>query len=133
MLGLDSAPGFRIRYRLKLLPGHSSRMHHRTVKHASDSPTTSSKNRRAAHRISASLHFACYCATYMAKHAKTLADNNGVGDKVEVMQGYMESIELPEKVDIIISEWMGYFLLRESMLDSVLVARDKWLKPGGSL
>lgn len=28
---------------------------------------------------------------------------------------------------------MGYFLLRESMLDSVLVARDKFLKPGGAL
>jgi hypothetical protein len=27
----------------------------------------------------------------------------------------------------------GYFLLRESMLDSVLVARDKFLKPGGAL
>lgn len=50
-----------------------------------------------------------------------------------VIQGTMESVELPEKVDIIISEWMGYFLLRESMLDSVLVARDKYLKPGGSL
>lgn len=37
------------------------------------------------------------------------------------------------QVDIIISEWMGYFLLRESMLDSVLVARDRFLKPGGAL
>lgn len=36
-------------------------------------------------------------------------------------------------MDIIISEWMGYFLLRESMLDSVLHARDKFLKPGGAL
>ena len=27
----------------------------------------------------------------------------------------------------------SYFLLRESMLDSVLVARDKWMKPGGSM
>lgn len=36
-----------------------------------------------------------------------------------------------EKVDIIISEWMGYFLLYEAMLDSVLYARDKWLAPGG--
>ncbi len=26
-----------------------------------------------------------------------------------------------------------YFLLRESMLDSVLKARDKWMKPGGSM
>ena len=40
----------------------------------------------------------------------------------------MEEIVLPvEKVDIIISEWMGYFLLYESMLDSVLWARDKYL------
>ena len=40
------------------------------------------------------------------------------GSVIEVIQGTIESIELPEKVDIIISEWMGYFLLRESMLDS---------------
>lgn len=36
-----------------------------------------------------------------------------------------------DKVDIIISEWMGYFLLYESMFDSVLFARDKWLRQGG--
>ena len=45
----------------------------------------------------------------------------------------METVELPEQVDIIISEWMGYFLLRESMLDSVLFARDKFLRPGGAM
>lgn len=44
----------------------------------------------------------------------------------------MEEVTLPvEKVDIIISEWMGYFLLYESMLDCVLWARDKYLVPGG--
>jgi hypothetical protein len=32
-----------------------------------------------------------------------------------------------QKVDIIISEWMGYFLLYESMLDSVIYARDRFL------
>jgi hypothetical protein len=52
---------------------------------------------------------------------------------IEVIQGTIETVSLPEKVDIIISEWMGYFLLRESMLDSVLVARDRFLKPGGAL
>lgn len=36
-----------------------------------------------------------------------------------------------ERVDIIISEWMGYFLLYESMFDSVMYARDKWLSPDG--
>ncbi len=52
---------------------------------------------------------------------------------VEVIQGTVETVVLPEKVDIIISEWMGYFLLRESMLDSVLLARDRFLKPGGAM
>ena len=42
----------------------------------------------------------------------------------------MEELDLPFKegeVDIIISEWMGYFLLYEGMLDCVLWARDKFL------
>jgi len=44
----------------------------------------------------------------------------------------MEEVELPvEKVDIIISEWMGYFLLFEGMVSSVIHARDKYLKKGG--
>lgn len=44
------------------------------------------------------------------------------------LKGKMEEIKLPiDKVDIIISEWMGYFLLFESMLDSVLFARNKYL------
>lgn len=38
-----------------------------------------------------------------------------------------------DKVDIIISEWMGYFLLYESMLDTVIYARDRWLTPGGAI
>lgn len=44
----------------------------------------------------------------------------------------MEDIELPvAQVDIIISEWMGYFLLYEGMLDTVIWARDKYLAPNG--
>jgi len=46
----------------------------------------------------------------------------------------MEEVKLPvDQVDIIISEWMGYFLLYESMLDSVLWARDKYLAKGGKM
>lgn len=36
-------------------------------------------------------------------------------------------------VDVIVSEWMGYCLLYESMLPSVLWARDRYLAPGGSI
>ena len=36
-------------------------------------------------------------------------------------------------MDIIISEWMGYCLFYESMLNTVLYARDKWLAQGGMI
>lgn len=80
----------------------------------------------------ASKVFACEY-TDMAKHARNLVAKNGLSDVVEVIQSSVEDLQLPCKVDIIISEWMGYFLLRESMLDSVIRARDKWMKPGGSM
>ncbi|KAF9294240.1 hypothetical protein BGZ88_004188 [Linnemannia elongata] len=58
---------------------------------------------------------------------------NGLQDVITLYRGKIEEIKLPCKVDIIISEWMGYFLLYEAMLDSVLVARDRFLAPGGIL
>lgn len=51
---------------------------------------------------------------------------------ITLVKGKLEDIELPiQEFDIIISEWMGYFLLYESMLDTVLLARDKYLKKDG--
>ena len=39
---------------------------------------------------------------------------NGFSNQITIIKGKMEEIELPvKKVDIIISEWMGYFLLYE--------------------
>ena len=46
------------------------------------------------------------------------------------MRGKVEEVQLPagvEKVDVIISEWMGYCLFYESMLKTVLFARNRWL------
>ena len=70
----------------------------------------------------------------IAHQARKIIAENGYSDKITVIKGKVEEIELPSgvnKVDIIISEWMGYFLLYESMLNTVLFARDKWLRPGG--
>src|ERR1700716_2263028 len=65
--------------------------------------------------------------------AREIVAVNGMSDKITLLQGKMEEVELPfPKVDIIISEWMGYFLLYESMLDTVLYARDKWLVKDGT-
>lgn len=120
-------------------------------------------------------------------NARDIVLQNGLDDKVTLIHGKVEEVDLPvDKVDIIISEWMvsrpraekareawldqdatswiltptsrspcadraatmpqrrypysptfqtavaqGYFLLFESMLDTVLFARDKWLAEGG--
>ncbi|KAH0795938.1 Protein arginine N-methyltransferase 8 [Histomonas meleagridis] len=65
--------------------------------------------------------------------SETIIKNNHYENIITVLHGRLEEIEVPEKVDIIISEWMGYSLYFEVMLPSVLLARDKYLKPGGAL
>nr|XP_046251007.1 protein arginine N-methyltransferase 3 [Scatophagus argus]XP_046251017.1 protein arginine N-methyltransferase 3 [Scatophagus argus]XP_046251024.1 protein arginine N-methyltransferase 3 [Scatophagus argus] len=66
--------------------------------------------------------------------AMDIVRSNQLEDKITLIKGRIEDINLPvEKVDIIISEWMGYFLLFESMLDSVLYARDLYLADSGSV
>ncbi|KAJ1273470.1 hypothetical protein BS78_06G283400 [Paspalum vaginatum] len=70
-------------------------------------------------------------ASEIATQACEIVKANNLTDQVVVIHGRVEDIDLEEKVDVIISEWMGYMLLYESMLPSVLFARDKWLKPGG--
>ncbi|EMS62209.1 putative protein arginine N-methyltransferase 1 [Triticum urartu] len=68
----------------------------------------------------------------MADMAKEIVKTNGFSEVITVIKGKVEEIELPvPKVDVIISEWMGYFLLFENMLDTVLFARDKWLADDG--
>jgi protein arginine N-methyltransferase 1 len=72
-------------------------------------------------------------ASDMAPIAEQVVRDNGLQDVVTVLHGSLEDLTLPEKVDVILSEWMGYALLFEGMLSSVLIARDRWLKPGGTL
>ncbi|EDV21164.1 uncharacterized protein TRIADDRAFT_60467 [Trichoplax adhaerens] len=70
-------------------------------------------------------------ASAIAEQAKKVALANNAQDKISVINDLVENIELPEKVDVIVSEWMGYSLLFEGMLKSVIYARDKWLKEDG--
>lgn len=66
--------------------------------------------------------------------AEQIVKDNNLADVISLVKGKVEEVELPDgiqKVDIIISEWMGYCLFYESMLDTVIYARDKWLKPDG--
>lgn len=77
--------------------------------------------------------FAVECSN-IVDFARKIVEANKLSDVITIVKGKVEEIELPvEKVDIIISEWMGYCLFYESMLDTVLYARDKWLAPDGLL
>ena len=70
----------------------------------------------------------------IAYQAMDIVRENNLHEVVKVIKGDAERLSMPEgvtKVDIIISEWMGYFLLFESMLDSVIRCRDKWLAKDG--
>ncbi|CEO96118.1 hypothetical protein PBRA_004808 [Plasmodiophora brassicae] len=62
---------------------------------------------------------------------------NNVSGRVTLIHSRIEDIEEladgAPKVDIIVSEWMGYALLFESMVESVLLARDRFLRPGGHM
>ncbi|KAH0482360.1 MAG: hypothetical protein KVP17_003087 [Porospora cf. gigantea B] len=85
--------------------------------------------------------------------AKKITTANGFGD-IQLVAGKVEEHDLvfgpdgatvmkivrgsvvpaectPFQCDIIISEWMGYALMYESMLYTVLDARDRYLVPGG--
>lgn len=71
----------------------------------------------------------------MAKVCEVFVAQNNLSSKVTVIHSRVENIDqLPdgcEEVDVIISEWMGHYLLHESMFNSVIVARDRWLAKDG--
>lgn len=49
--------------------------------------------------------------------------DNNCESIVEVIYGEVESIEVPDNIDVLISEWMGHYLLHESMIESIINAR----------
>ncbi|XP_075996048.1 protein arginine N-methyltransferase 8 isoform X1 [Genypterus blacodes] len=68
----------------------------------------------------------------ISEYSERIIKSNQLDSVITIFNGKVEEVELPvEKVDIIISEWMGYCLFYESMLNTVIFARDKWLKEGG--
>ncbi|XP_014401802.1 PREDICTED: histone-arginine methyltransferase CARM1-like [Myotis brandtii] len=71
-------------------------------------------------------------ASSVAQYAEILVKNNHLSDKIIVLPGIIEEISLPEAVDVIISEPMGYMLFNERMLESYLHSK-KWLKANGKM
>lgn len=75
-------------------------------------------------------------ASSMAEVIRELADTNHFpGTTIEVVNRPLEAVgkEVPDKVDVLISEPIGTFLFNERMIETYLVARDRFLKPGGKM
>ena len=69
-------------------------------------------------------------------HARKIVSDNDLSDTITLIRGKMEDIDLSPhlplshpKIDVIVSEWMGYALLYETMLPSVISARDRYMNP----
>jgi SAM-dependent methyltransferase len=69
--------------------------------------------------------------TAIAAVARRVISANGLSDRITVIDGDLEDVRLPEKADVLVSEWMGGIGVDENMLAPLVIARDRWLRPGG--
>jgi len=75
-------------------------------------------------------------ASDIIEQARAVVAHNQLADRVQLHHSSLEALELPaplERVDFLVSEWMGYGLLYESMLPTLIHARDRFLAPGGAV
>src|SRR6185503_13625501 len=71
--------------------------------------------------------------TPMAEIAGRMIKDNGLTDRIAVIQSALGAVSLPERADVIVFEWMGAHGDDENLFQVFLEARDKWLKPGGRM
>lgn len=69
--------------------------------------------------------------TRIAEFAKELVRQNGLENKVHIIAGDASQAELPEKADILVSEWMGGLAVDENFVPALVQCRKAILKEGG--
>src|SRR5262245_29207409 len=69
----------------------------------------------------------------IAQTAANLVKANGLDHMVKVFRGPARELELDEKVDVLISEWLGHLAFVEGMLDDVISVREKHLASKGRM
>lgn len=65
--------------------------------------------------------------------AEEVARLNGLADRIEFINDNSLDVNLPEKVDVIVSETLGSFALEENTLEFTIDARKRFLKEGGKM
>lgn len=89
--------------------------------------------------------FAVYAAMHGARHvygietndavdlARSIAADNGVADRTTFLRGSSLEVDLPERVDLIVSDLRGALPLYGQNLEALADARARFLAPGGVL
>ncbi len=70
-------------------------------------------------------------ASPIARLARRFFDANGFGDRAVVLEQDAGTVELPEPVDVVISECLGNFAFSDAMFRTVGRFAERWLKPDG--
>ncbi|XP_063973019.1 uncharacterized protein LOC135160418 isoform X1 [Diachasmimorpha longicaudata] len=72
-------------------------------------------------------------ASRLSSVIKDVAVENNVDNVVQVISQKLEDIrdDTVDVVDIIVSEWMGFYLVHEGMLNTIINARDRFLVGNG--
>ena len=71
--------------------------------------------------------------TSVSRAAASVFEANGVSDRVTLVEGWSTQVDLPERADVLVSEVIGDDPLSESVLELILDARTRLLKPGARL
>jgi len=71
--------------------------------------------------------------TSIARLTHELAEANNFLNRIEILNCDVMEIHLPERVDVLVSEWLGPFGIDENLLYPLLSTRDHWLKPEGKM
>src|SRR5437016_14582775 len=71
--------------------------------------------------------------TSIIEVARANARKMGIDHKIEFISADSRVVNLSEKWDVIVSEVIGHLVVEENMLDSIIDARHRFLKPGGKL
>lgn len=64
---------------------------------------------------------------------RALARDHGVADRVTVIEGDSRQLQLPREFDVVISETIGHVIFDEQIVEIMINARERFLKPGGAL
>ena len=71
--------------------------------------------------------------TGMAAFARRIAADNGFADRVIALRGHSSRVDLPERVDVVVSDMIGRIGFHSGSAEALTDVRERWLRPGGWL